>query len=140
MNAYSIDMRQRMFSYSLAHSVRQTAEVFQVSPDTVQRLKKLYYETGGLAPRPCNAVHEHAVSPGGELYLQVLLKEQPDLTLGRLCENYRLVYGAAVSPATMHNLLKRLGYSRKKNIPRPAKDERGEPGEKGRLHQGVEKH
>jgi len=49
-----------------------------------------------------------------KLYLQVLLKERPDLTLGRSCENYRLVYGAAVSPATMHNLLKRLGHSRKK--------------------------
>jgi transposase len=114
MNAHSIDLRQRIFSYNLTHSVRQTAEVFRVSPNTVQCLKKLYCETGGFAPRPCNAVHEHAVSPEGEMYLQVLLKEQPDMTLQQLCENYHLVYGVTVGITTMHNLLKRLGFSRKK--------------------------
>lgn len=116
MNAYSIDLRERIFNYNLTHSVRETAEVFHVSPNTVQCLKKLYYETGGLAPRPCNAVHEHAVSPEGEMYLQVLLKEQPDMSLKQLCENYQLVYGVAVGITTMHNLLKRLGLSRKKNF------------------------
>jgi len=114
MNAHSIDLRQRIFNYNLTHSVRQTAEVFRVSPDTVQRLKNLFCETGDLAPRPCNAVHEHAVSPEGEMYLQVLLKERPDLSLKQLCENYQLVYGVAVGTTTMHNLLKRLGFSRKK--------------------------
>jgi transposase len=114
MNAYSIDLRQRMFNYKLTHSVRQTAKVFRVSPDTVQRLKNLFCETGGLAPRPCNAVHEHAVSPEGELYLQALLKEQPDLSLKQLCENYQIAYGVPVGITTMHNLLKRLGFSRKK--------------------------
>ena len=114
MNAHSIDLRQRIFNYNLTHSVRQTAEVFRVSPETVQRLKNLFFETGDLAPRPCNAVHEHAVSPEGELYLQVLLKEQPDMTLQQLCENYQLVYGVTVGITTMHNLLKRLGFSRKK--------------------------
>jgi putative transposase len=114
MNAHSIDLRQRIFNYNLTHSVRQTAEVFRVSPDTVQRLKNLFCETGDLAPRPCNAAHEHAVSPEGEMYLQVLLKEQPDMTLQQLCENYQLVYGVTVGTTTMHNLLKRLGFSRKK--------------------------
>jgi transposase len=59
-------------------------------------------------------VHEHAVSPEGEMYLQVLLKEQCDLTLSQLCENYQLVYGVSVGITTMHNALKRLGLSRKK--------------------------
>ena len=114
MNAYSIDLRQKIFNYNLTHSVRQTGEVFHVSPNTVQCLKKLNCETGALAPRPCNAAHEHAVSPEGEMYLQVPLKEQPDMTLQQLCENYQLVYGVTVGITTMHNLLKRLGFSRKK--------------------------
>jgi len=68
MNALSIDLRQRILNYSLTHPIRQTAEVFQVSPDTVHRLKKLYYETGGVEPRPCQAEHWKAISEEGELY------------------------------------------------------------------------
>jgi len=66
MNALSIDLRQRILNYALNPPVRQTGETFNVSPDTVQRLKNLYYETGDVAPRAVHAVHEHAVSPEGE--------------------------------------------------------------------------
>jgi len=81
MNALSIDLRQRILNYSLAHPIRQTAEVFQVSPDTVHRLKKLYYETGGVEPRPCQAEHWKAISEEAELYLKAHVMENPDLTL-----------------------------------------------------------
>lgn len=114
MSALSIDLRQRIFSYNLTHSVRKTAKLFGVSPDTVQRLKNLFNETGGLAPRPCDAVHEHAVSLEGEMYLQALLVDRPDLSLKELCETYERVYRTSVGTTTMHNLLKRLNYSRKK--------------------------
>ena len=48
MNALSKDLRQRILNYALTHPVRQTAAIFQVSPDTVQRLKNLYYKTGDI--------------------------------------------------------------------------------------------
>ena len=67
MNALSKDLRQRILNYALTHPVRQTAAIFQVSPDTVQRLKNLYYETGDIVLPAVHAVHEHAVSPEGEL-------------------------------------------------------------------------
>ena len=94
-----------------------------VSPDTVQRLKKLYYETGGIEPRAPHIVHAHAVSPEGELYLQALLLDKPDLTLGELCDNYEEIYGVRVGVTTMHETLKRLGYSyKKKTFYDPKKD------------------
>jgi transposase len=114
MNALSIDLRQRILNHALNHSVRQTARAFQVSPNTVHLLKKLFYETGGIEPRPCNAVHDHAVSPAGELYLQALLLEEVDVTLERLCELYRQAYGVRVGVAAMHLTLKRMGLSYKK--------------------------
>ncbi len=46
MTTHSRDLRQRIVNYGLVHPVRQTAELFQVSPTTVQSLKQLYYETG----------------------------------------------------------------------------------------------
>jgi len=114
MNALSIDLRQRILHYSLTHPIRQTAEVFQISPDTVQRLKNLYYETGRVEPRPCQAKHWKAISEEGELYLKSHVMENPDLTLEALCEHYQLVYGVEVGVTTMHNTLKRIGITRKK--------------------------
>lgn len=114
MSVLSKDLRQRILNYALTHPVRQTARIFQVSPDTVHRLKKLYYETGGVVPRPSRAVHAHAVSPEGELYLQTLLLDDVDLTLGQLCDRYEEAYGVRVGTTTMHETLKRLNYSYKK--------------------------
>jgi len=135
MNAHPLELRQRIFNYHLSHSVRNTAELFGVSPDTVQRLKQRFIETGDLAPRSCHAEHAHAVSPEGELYLQALLVEQPDLSLAELHKEYARAYGVAVGTTTLHHLLQRLGYSRKKNILRPQKRQRCEPGQKRQLYQ-----
>lgn len=114
MNVLSLDLRQRILNYAQAHSIRQTAEVFQVSPDTVYRLKKLYKETGGIEPKPCKAKHWKAVSEEGELYLKAYLLEHKDPTLEHLCEHYQSVYGVRMGIATMHNALKRIGFTRKK--------------------------
>ena len=114
MNALSKDLRQRILNYALTHPIRETARRFQVSPNTVHLLKKLFYETGGIEPRPCNAVHAHAVSPEGELYLKTLILEEADLTLERLCELYEQAYGVRVGVTTMHFTLKRMGLTYKK--------------------------
>jgi len=50
MKPYSSDLRIRIFNYSLSHSIRETAKIFQVSPNTVYLLQKLFYETGSLEP------------------------------------------------------------------------------------------
>jgi transposase len=114
MNAYSQDLRRRIFSYSLTHTVRDTARVFHVSPSTVQALRRLFCETGALAPRPPGAARPRTISPEGELYVQLLLREQVDLTLRELCTRYTDPYGVPVSLSTMHAPLKRLGLTRKK--------------------------
>jgi transposase len=121
MNAHPLALRRRLFNYNLSHSVRNTAKLFGVSPDTVQRLKQLLIETGDLAPRPCHAEHAQAVSPEGELYVQALWVEQPDLSLAELREAYERAYGVAVGTTTLHHLLQRLGYSRKKHSTTPNK-------------------
>jgi transposase len=117
MNAYSLDLRTRMFSYALTHTVRETATLFHVSPNTVHRLKKLFIETGQLAPKPCQTGRRRAVSAEGELYLQALLREEVDLTLEALRERYAHTYGVTVSVGTMFNTLRRLRITRKKSPP-----------------------
>lgn len=127
MNALSLDLRTRLLNHALNHSIRHTAQVFQVSPNTVFQLKKLYYETGGIAPRPGPTTHAHAVSAEGELYLQVLLAGNADLTLDQLCECYKETYGVRVGRTTMHNTLQRLSITRKKNRLRSETPSGGSP-------------
>lgn len=117
MAALSLDLRIRMFNYSLTHSVRETATVFRVSPNTVHRLQKLFYETGQLAPKPSHAGRPHVVSEAGALFLKVLLREDVDLTLNELRERYAAAYGTPVSLGALHDTLQRLGLTRKKSRP-----------------------
>ncbi len=120
MNALSLDLRRRILSYALTSSVRKTAEVFQVSPNTVHMLKKLFYETGSIQPRAPKMPHARQILPEGELYIQALLLEDPDATLGELCERYDQAYNVRVCTSTMFYTLRRLGFSRVKN-PRDGK-------------------
>lgn len=119
MNMLSIDLRQRILNFSLTHSIRETVDIFQVSRDTVRRLKNLYYQTGDIVPMPVKADHWKAISSEGKLYLKAYVLEHPDVTLEDLCGHYGLIYGITPGVTTMHNALKRIGLTRKKNILRP---------------------
>ncbi len=116
MKPYSLDLRNRIFSYSLTHAVRETAEVFRVSPNTVQLLRNLFSSTGQLAPRPKGAARPRAVCEEGELFLKALVAEQADITLEELRERYAQAY-TPVSMGAMHGTLKRLGITLKKSPP-----------------------
>jgi transposase len=122
MKALSLDLRWRIFNHSLNHSIRETARVFKASPNTVYLLAKRFAATGGMAPRKAKAVHARAVSPEGEMFLQILLREDVDMTLAELCGRYERAYGARVGLSTMHNTLKRMGLTYKKRpfMTRPA--------------------
>jgi transposase len=114
MKAYSYDLRVRMYNYSLTHSIRETAEVFSVSPDTVHLLRKLYNETGSLNPRDCLQNRPNLITPVGETYLKLLLAEEVDLTLEELRHRYNNAFGILVSIGTMWNTLNRLNITLKK--------------------------
>jgi transposase len=116
MKPYSYDLRIRIFSYSLTHSIKETAEVFNVSTNTVYLIKRLFIETGDFKPRPRTRQYPYLITPEGELYIQLLIYDNPDITLRQLCEEYESEYGVKVSIATMSNTLKRLGFVRKKKV------------------------
>lgn len=114
MAPYSLDIRRKIFIYSLTHSIRKTAEVFSVSPNTVYLLKKLFTETGNLVPHRPGCMHARKITEEGEFYLKLLLATDVDMTLSELCDRYADVFGVRVEATTMHETLKRLGITRKK--------------------------
>ena len=114
MKPYSYDLRIRIFNYSLSNSIQKTADIFGISPNTVFLLKKLFIETGSLNPRCHKIEHSNLITPEGEMYLQLLLIEDVDLTIEELCNCYEEAYGVRVSIGTMFNTLKKLDITRKK--------------------------
>jgi transposase len=116
MSQISHDLRQRILNYVINDkgSIRKTAKLFSVSPDTVYRLKKLFYETGDILPRSRQYESACFVSEEGELFLKSLIVDDPDLRLADLCEKYHRAYGITVAISTMHGTLKRIGLSYKK--------------------------
>jgi transposase len=126
MKPYSLDLRIRIYNYSLTHTIRETAEVFSVSPDTVHLLRKLFIETGSLNPRERSSEYPHLITPTGETYLQLLLDKEVDLTLEELCNRYEDTFGIRVSIGTMYNTLELLNITRKKKTfsdPKKSSDE-----------------
>jgi transposase len=116
MKAYSYDLRIRIFNYSLTHSIRGTAKVFQVSPNTVYLLRCLFFETGSLDPINTATRRTRLISEEGEMFICHLIIEDNDLTLAELCERYGEAYGVKVSIPTMYNTLERLKITRKKKV------------------------
>lgn len=114
MKPYSYDLRIRIFNYSLTHSIRETAKIFQVSPNTVYLLQKLFYETGSVEPPVSLYERPHLITPEGKAYLSELLSNECDLTLTELCERYEQTYGVRVSIGTMFNTLEQMNITRKK--------------------------
>ena len=110
----SVDLRQRIVSYALSHSLNQTASVFKVAKKTVILLKKKFIETGNLENRPSTRVYSRLISKEGELYLKDFVNKNPDLTLNEIINHYDEVYQVRVCSATMSNTLKALGFTYKK--------------------------
>ena len=114
MRPYSYDLRVRIHNYSLKHSIRETANIFNVSPNTVRLLRKLFIETGSLNHRDSSYEHPYLITPEGETYLRLLLSEEVDLTLEEIRNRYANTFGILVSIGTIYNTLERLNFTRKK--------------------------
>jgi transposase len=114
MNVYSNDLRQKILNYSLTNSIRKTAKTFGVSPDTVYRIKKLFFETNSVTPPKPIREYTRLISEEGEIYLKALLSGEPDLSLEEIIDNYAEIYGVRVCIGTMFNTLKKLNLTYKK--------------------------
>ena len=121
---YSQDLRDRVLAAGdRGMKTKQIAQVFDVSPAWVRRLKQRRRETGETAPRPM----------GGATFIKIdrtllaeLVRQQPDSTLEELRQ--RLGVRCAISAVSM--ALKALGLSfKKRRCTRPSRTARTWPGD-----------
>ncbi len=122
MDPYSIDLRQRIVD---AHhrgegSVRELAERFVVSPNTVQNYLNLERRTGSVAPRPHGGGPEPKLGDAGVQQVRTLLEEKNDRTLDELGKELVARLDVHVSRSTVWRTVGRVGMTRKKRRYVPA--------------------
>ncbi len=114
MRPTSKDLRKRVVAARVedGQSMGQIAERFRMPKGTVQNILERYRDAGTVAPKPQNAGRKAAISGRALRKLERSVLRQPDATLAELRERC----GLRVSVVTVHNTLKKLGFTRKKSL------------------------
>ncbi len=114
MKPTSNDLRRRVVAARMedGQSMGQIAERFRIPKGTVQNILERYRDAGTVEPKPQNAGRKSAVSGQVLRKLERNVLQHSDATLAELRDRC----GLSVSLVTVHNTLKRLGFTRKKSL------------------------
>ena len=117
MKPTSIDLRKRIVVARLKdyQSMGQIAERFGMAKGTVQNILERYRDAGTVDPKPPNAGRKAAFRGALLKRLEQEVLDHPDATLAQLRDRS----GVAVSLVTVHNTLKRMGFTLKKSLCAP---------------------
>ncbi len=109
-----MDLRERvMKAYDENKwTVGQIAERFNVGAWWVHKLKRQRASTGAIAPRKGKVGKPRSLAPEQVAQLGRYVDEHPDATL----EQIQKATGATCTTVTIHNTLRRLGFTFKKNV------------------------
>jgi transposase len=115
MNAYSEDLRKKIVE-ALGRGITKSeaARSFGISRSSVKRYAKLAEEGRPLAPKKRPGLKPKLDEDARRL-LEEDLQERPAATLRQRREFLRAVAGVSVSESTVSRMLRRLGWSRKKD-------------------------
>ena len=102
---YSQDVRKKAVEYVLkGNSRRKTAKIFQVNHETIGERVKKYKETGEIKDREIKRKPKKIDPEKPEKYIE----EHPDAYLREIAQVFNC------TPVAVHNRLKKLGITRKK--------------------------
>jgi len=113
MNAYSIDLRERVVAaYDAREGTQeQGAARFAVSVSWVRKLLRQRRATGSIAPRPHGGGHAPAFDAAAGAKLRQAVRDDADATL----EELGRLAGVACSASAVFRAPDRLGITRKKS-------------------------
>ena len=115
MNAYSEDLRKKIVeAKQRGMPTVEAARTFGVGISSVKRYAKTAREGGSLCPKRSPGRPPKAGERARRL-LEADLQERPAATLSERREYLRSVAGLRVSESTVSRLLRRMGFSRKKD-------------------------
>jgi transposase len=115
MNPYSEDLRQKIVEALRRGATKsEAARSFGVSRSSVKRYAKLAQEGRSLAPKK-RPGSKPKMDESAQRLLDADMEERPAATLSERRGFLRRVAGISVSESTVSRMLRRLGWSRKKD-------------------------
>ncbi len=115
MNPYSEDLRKKIVEALRRGTAKsEAARSFGVSRSSVKRYAKLAQEGRSLAPKK-RPGSRPKMDESARRLLEADLEEHPAATLSERREFLRRVVGLSVSESTVSRMVRRLGWSRKKD-------------------------
>ncbi len=125
---HPLALRERVVSsYNAGEgSFTELAQRFKVGRASVVRWVHKYKNFNTLEPeRMGGARHEYKVDAEGEQFIRDTFEALPDTTLPELSEAYEEVFEIYVSPQTLSDTVRRMGYTKKRGSSAP-----GQPSER----------
>jgi transposase len=116
MNAYSEDLRKKIVQALRRGATKsgEAARAFGVSRSSVKRYAKLAEQGRSLAPKK-RPGSKPKMDESARRLLDADMEERPSATLSERREYLGRVAGISVSESTVSRMLRRLGWSRKKD-------------------------
>jgi transposase len=115
MNAYSEDLRKKIIeALRRGMTKSEAARTFSVSRSSVKRYAKLALEGRPLTPKK-RPGSKPKMDESARRLLEADLEARPAATLSERREYLGRMAGVSVSQSTVSRMLKRLGWSRKKD-------------------------
>ena len=115
MNAYSEDLRKKIVeALRRGTTESEAARAFSVSRSSLKRYAKLAREGRPLAPKK-RPGSKPKIDESARRLLEADLEARPAATLSERREYLGRMAGVAVSRSTVSRMLRRLGWSRKKD-------------------------
>jgi transposase len=115
MRAYSSDLRAKVLAaVDAGMSKCAASRLFGIDDDTIRRWAKQRQETGSLDPRP-HPGRRPLIRPEQREVLWAQLVEHPTAILAEHCALWEQQTGVRVGITAMHEAIKRLRWTRKKD-------------------------
>jgi transposase len=116
MNAYSEDLRKKKIVEAVERGMpkSEAARAFGVGISSVKRYVAAHREGRSLAPKK-RPGSKPKLDEGARKLLEANLEEHPEATLPQRREFLRRVGGVWVSDSTISRMLRRMGWTRKKD-------------------------
>ena len=116
MNAYSIDVRERVLAALDRDTPRvEVVTTFQVSLASLKRWLAARRDTGDASPRPASGGLAATITPAHDDAVRAHVAAVPDATLAAHAARWNAEHGTSLSQWTLGRAIRRLGLTRKKS-------------------------
>lgn len=114
----SLDLRRAVISayQSGAGSYETVAELLSIGRATVNRVLRLYRESGKVEPRPHGGGQVAKIGLESAHELASMIRDHPDWTIDEMTIYWKRTHNRDISRSAMVRALQRHGFTRKKRL------------------------